>query len=212
MKSSSNINEVYNLLSDILGVIGKYPPGVFREASEHVNLTAKGLDRDVLMNVFNELQRITSPSGAASETPKKAAPATAPQKAAPAEAPKKAAPAKSPKKAAPAKSPKKAAPKNGRKESVSAQVKEMREIFADTGFLPEKRDLLDLIRKYFGAAVVVRPNNKDSRRDLTGKAIAIFRKMDKSQQDAVYSGLKADYMKKPAVEKSETAAKGKKKK
>lgn len=210
MKSSSNINEVYNLLSDILGVVGKYPPGVFHEASEHVNLTAKGLDRDVLMNVFNELQRMTEPSEATSETPKKAAPAKAPQKEAPAKVPQKAVPAKTPKKAAPAKAPKKAAaPKDAGEESVSTRVKGIREIFADTDFLPEKRDLLDLIRKYFGDAVVVRPNNKDSRRDLTGKAVAIFRKMNKSQQDTVYSGLKADYMKKPAAEK---AVKGKKKK
>jgi hypothetical protein len=209
MQSSSNINEVYNLLSDILGVIGKYPPDVFREAADHVNLTAKGLDRDVLMNVFNELQRITEPSEAAS------APAVpqAPKKTAPAKAPKKAAPAKAPKKAAPAKAPKKAAaPKDAGEESVSARVKGMREIFADTEFLPEKRDLLDLIQKYFGDKVVVRPNNKDSRRDLTGKAVAIFRKMDKSQQDSVYSGLKADYMNKPAAKTPGKAAKGKKKK
>ena len=60
----AEMNNVYNLLSDILGIAGRYSPDTLRGAIQHLETTSKGLTKEVLVNVLEQFERLGKDKGA----------------------------------------------------------------------------------------------------------------------------------------------------
>lgn len=74
MKTPSGNNSVYNLLSDIFRIIGRYSQGEIGEALRHTDLTAKGEYHDIMLNILRQMQRLSENQeleGAVKETSEK---------------------------------------------------------------------------------------------------------------------------------------------
>ncbi|MDM8543417.1 hypothetical protein QUF90_20275 [Desulfococcaceae bacterium HSG9] len=138
----------------------------------------------------------------AKPAPAKAKPAPAKAKPAPAKAkpaPAKAKPAPAKAKPAPAKAkpaPAKAKPAPDKAKPVlkdDPKIKELRAMLEDTDFISAKKDAVKIIELYFKDTVTLRPDSKDSKRDLIAKIIRAQKKMQGAEKQKIYSALRQSY-------------------
>ena len=173
MEQKGSIDDIYRLLSDILRIAADYSSEIFVAAQIHVESSSKGIDRSALLQILKELNRLKN-------------------RGIPAEPSKPDVREKDDKGSA-AISSKDLAPRGkSTKESI---LREIRAMLEDPEFLESKQALVKLIKAYFRNRVTIRSDNKDSKRDLTSKAINAFRQMTETEQHSFYNALRRAYLK-----------------
>ena len=181
MEQKGSINDIFRLLSDILRIAADYSSEIFVAAQIHVESSYKGLDRSTLLQILKELNRLKN-------------------RGIPAEPPKHDVREKDDKGSV-AISLKDFAPRgNIAKEPI---LREIRAMLEDPEFFESKQSLVKLIKTYFRNRVTIRSNNKDSKRDLTSKAINAFRQMTETEQHSFYNALRRAYLKDRKTELAE---------
>ena len=174
MQENVSIDKVYSLLADIWAILGRYEPEVFQEAQRHVAMTFRGLDREVMDDILRMFltltQRPLPAAGGLNE------PSTE-------------------REAITESSEKKQKVRADRLPETDPLVREVGAILEDREFLESKQDVLKLIKTHFHEQVKFRPGSKDSRNDLVAKAINAFKRMSQSEQQAVFSALRREFLK-----------------
>ena len=170
----------YNLLSDILKIAGEYHPEELQNALNHVSLTSKGDYHDIMATLLKNFELLNNLTEVSSRQPDKASD-TLSQKADKPSKKKERLPSSAKTKSVPEDDPK---------------IKELRAMLEDTDFISAKKDAVKMIEKYYKDTVTLRPDNKDSKRDVIAKIISAQKKMQGTEKQKIYSALRRSYLKK----------------
>ncbi len=190
----------YNLLSDILKIAGEYHPKEIQNTLNHVSLTSKGDYHDIMATLLKNFELLNNLPEVLSRQPDMASDELS-QKS-------DITPPKSDKKSQKSdKTPPKSDKKSQKKDSVPSpaktkpvqeddpKVKELRAMLEDSDFISSKKDAVKIIEDHFKGAVTLRPDNKDSKRDVISKIVSAYKKMQSDEKQKNYSALKRSYLK-----------------
>lgn len=174
-------NRTFNLLSDILKMVGEYTPDDIQNALKHLKNTSKGQYQDIMTTLLKSLETLNNlPSASPSQQTDSSSEKPSSRKDKPLSTGKK----------KPVKAKGKAVLKDDTK------IVEFREMLENKVFITSKKDVVKIIEKYFKDLVTLRTDNKDSKRDLISKVMSQYKKMKSAQREKVYSAIKRSYLRK----------------
>ncbi len=191
----------FNLLSDILKIAGEYHPKEIKNTLHHVSQTSKGDYQNIMTTLLKNFELLNNLPEVSSDHPEKASdklseikkddlPSPAKIKPAPKDKPDETLSKSSEKKDnLPSSAKTKPAPKDDPK------INELRAMLEDKDFISAKKDVVNIIEKYFKGTVTLRSDNKDSKRDLVAKIISTHKNMEGAEKQKIYSTLRRSYLK-----------------
>ncbi len=163
----------FNLLSDILKIAGEYHPKEIKNTLHHVSQTSKGDYQNIMTTLLKNFELLNNLPEVSSDHPEKASDKLSEIK----------------KDNLPSSAKTKPAPKDDPK------INELRAMLEDKDFISAKKDVVNIIEKYFKGTVTLRSDNKDSKRDLVAKIISTHKNMEGAEKQKIYSTLRRSYLK-----------------
>lgn len=172
MSALKGIKDVYSLIAQILEILEQYDHEVYKKAKAHIKSTYKDSERSCLLAIINNLKMLGGDSSTGMNNN------LVGQKELPIEIEFQKSEA------------------GGAKAITKDHSKrELEAIFQDSNFLPQKADLANFIRKFFNDKVILRNDNRESKRDISRKAITAYKKMSVEDKQNLYRSVRRAYIK-----------------
>jgi glutaredoxin 2 len=172
MSTLKGVKDVYSLITKILEILEQYDSEIYIKAKDHIHSAYKGSERSCLLAIIDNLKML------ASDSPAEMKNELVGQKDLPIQI--ESTKSKS--------SEAKAIIKDHSKRELEA-------ILQDSNFLPQKADLIKFVKKYVGDKVVLRNDDRESKRDISRKAIAAYKRMSIEEQQRLYRLIRRVYIK-----------------